>query len=493
MKKGFFRYALLFFAVYLVICLSLGLFVKGYLDRWSLAEEERLLEKSAAVLQNEITTMMELTGQDFQYLLENKSELIYAALEAQRQSGEMGLFLTDRGGKILLATHGAPMGSLTDKALSAATENAREGISYRTDLDGFYKTERLCRTVVLEKEHSDTLRQRVGLIVLSLPNDVDGTVSKTVPTVLMGGLLILGVFLGLGILLVELRFLAPLRRLDKAAEAYAKGDFRHRLSEKGSGSLTPLFRTFNQMADTVEKNEAVRQTFVSNVSHDLRTPLTTISGFVQNMLCGAIPPEKLPHYYKIILDEVNRLSRLVQTLLETSRMTAGERKYNMAPMDLCELARVTLLSFEKRLEEKEVEVIFFSSQDSLWVEADSDAIQQVVYNLMDNAIKFTPDKGKISVEITTGEKKAFFALTNSGEGIPEEELQHLFDRFYKSDRSRGLDKKGMGLGLFIAKSVIDAHKEEIWVESKRGSYTQFVFSLPLTRQVKKRNAALPQE
>ena len=227
------------------------------------------------------------------------------------------------------------------------------------------------------------------------------------------------------------------------------------------------------------EKERMRANLLRAVSHDLRTPLTTVSGFVQNMLQGTIPQDKLPHYYKIILDEVNRLSRLVQTLLETSRMTAGERKYTFAPMDLCELGRVTILSFEKRLDEKNIEVMFFNEPEDIFVMADQDAIQQVIYNLMDNAIKFTPQEGFLGVTVEIQGQKAIFRVKNSGEGIPEEELSHLFDRFYKSDRSRGLDKKGMGLGLFIVKSILSAHGEEVWVESLYGSYTEFFFSLPL--------------
>ena len=160
-------------------------------------------------------------------------------------------------------------------------------------------------------------------------------------------------------------------------------------------------------------------------------------------------------------------------------MTAGERQYRFAPMDLCELARITLLSFETRLENKELDVGFFCDRDSIKVLADQDAIQQVIYNLIDNAIKFTPQKGSLSLGITLQRQKALFEVRNSGEGIPEEELRHLFDRFYKSDRSRGLDKGGMGLGLFIAKTITAAHGEEIWVESKVGEFTSFHFSLPL--------------
>jgi signal transduction histidine kinase len=363
--------------------------------------------------------------------------------------------------------------------MTEGTKMGREGEIFQSTLDSFYSEERIFSVVILEKEFSEDHRQRVGAVFISVPADASG--SDAVATVARSLIFALLLILSLCFFFLFSSYrsiVRPMQELNRAAEAFAKGDFSGRISEKGAGEITPLIRAFNQMAEKVEKNESIRQTFVSNVSHDLRTPLTTIGGFVQNMMAGAVSPEQYNRYFKIILDEVNRLSRLVQTLLETSRMTAGERKYDFCPMDLCELGRITLLSFENRLEEKELDVSFESEEDSLFVTADSDAIQQVIYNLLDNAIKFVPNQGKLAIRIFCQEKKVLFSVENSGDGIPQEELSHLFDRFYKSDRSRGLHKKGMGLGLFIVKTVIAAHGEEVWVESSVGNFTRFVFSLP---------------
>lgn len=485
-KRAFIPYFLFFFLALTALLAGIFSFFHGWSLRRAEEKRESVLQDGARHIHQHITQMLSLTKQDFQYLLENESDLLYSMLEALRAGGETSLFITNDDGKVEVASFGAPYGAIPSEIVQKGTELAREGKSFVSDLNGFFPEARLCHVVVLEKEYSESHRQRVGLVFLTLPTDSFNEEATPLLWVLffsLFGVLVFFIFLAF---FLHRRMLLPLGQLDEAAEAFAKGDFTKRLPEKESGSMTPLFLAYNQMAEKVEKNETIRQTFVSNVSHDLRTPLTTISGFVQNMLQGTIPADRLSHYYKIILDEVNRLSRLVQTLLETSRMSAGERKYSFAPMDLCELGRVTLLSFEKRLDEKNIEVMFFSEPEDIFVFADKDAIQQVVYNLLDNAIKFTPEAGRLSLEITQQDKKAFFAVTNSGEGIPEVELSHLFERFYKSDRSRGLDKKGMGLGLFIAKSVISAHGEEIWVESKEGSYTQFVFSLPLTKPVKRK-------
>ena len=487
-KHSLIRYSFLFLGIFIALLLGVFLFFQNYSDRVDRELAEEKLEDGAANIQQQITSMLALTQQDFQHLVDNEENLLFTTLDAVCASAEdMQIFISDDDGRILISSTGAPRGAIPQNEVRKATLNARQGECYLSDLSGFLSHNRLCRTVVLEKEYSKNHRQMVGLIFITTPESGTDGMGKNLQDAMLFLFLLILAFTLMTAGFIYLYLLRPLAKLDKAAESFAKGDFSPRLNEKNSGSIAPLYRAYNQMAEKVENNEKNRQTFVSNVSHDLRTPLTTISGFVQNMLQGTIPQEKLGHYYKIILDEVNRLSRLVQTLLETSRMTAGERKYNFAPMDLCELGRVTLLSFEKRLEEKNIDVVFFCQEDSLFVTADQDAIQQVIYNLIDNAIKFTPEKGRLSLEITREEKKVFFAVTNSGEGIPEEELSHLFDRFYKSDRSRGLDKKGMGLGLFIAKSVINAHGEEIWVESKRGSYTQFVFCLPEYRGAKRHN------
>jgi signal transduction histidine kinase len=478
-KQAFYRYvAILLFGLVLSLALAV-FFFNGYFRAYFQARSEEMLRRSTGCINQDITSLLEITQQDFQYLMEEKSALIKESFFSQTRDSAMEIVLTDSAGKVLFSTHTAPKSAVSGAGMREGTQLAREGTVVKTDLDRFYSEERLVRVLLLEKEHSETHRQRVGAVFLSLPVEA-GTEVKN--AVLSGMLVCLFILFSAFLLVVYLSYrdyFKPLYSLNRAAQKTSRGDFSLRLDEKKGGQVAPLVRSFNEMASTAEKNEKIRQSFVSNVAHDLRTPLTSIGGFIQNMADGIIPPEKYGHYFKIVLDEVARLSRLVQTLLETSRMTAGEKKYNFRPMDLCEVGRITLLSFERRLEEKRIQVAFESAEDSMTVLADEDSVSRVIYNLLDNAVKFTPEEGSLSVKITQMDKKALFAVENSGEGIPQEELSHLFERFYKSDRSRGLDKKGMGLGLFIAKSVIDAHGEEIWVESRVGEFTRFVFSLPL--------------
>ncbi len=479
MKKNLFsKYILLTISLCLAAFLLLVTILFLYTKQFFLSSDEEKLENAARNINQTITAMMELTEQDFDYLLTEEKNLLSSYISALNTK-EVEIFITDAMGKVLVSS-GSAAGEIPSSAMTESSAMARAGEIFKSDLGGFFPRERMCRVVLLEKEFPDLHKQRVGAVFISLQDPyTESYLNGLIRSFLAASLFVLCMLL-LSFYLVNRELARPLGLLNDAAEKFAHGDFSPRLPEKGGGELTPLLRAFNQMAESVEENEKIRQTFVSNVSHDLRTPLTTIGGFIQNMENGAIPPEKYGYYFKIINDEVARLSRLVQTLLETSRMTAGERKYDFAPMDLCELGRITLLSFENRILAKDLEVSFESSAESMHVLADRDAIQQVIYNLIDNAIKFTPEKGILSLSVTQRAAKAIFCVENSGDGIPGEELKQLFDRFYKSDRSRGLDKKGMGLGLFIAKSVIDAHGEEIWVESREKEFTRFFFSLPLT-------------
>lgn len=477
--------------IYLLLTCALGfVFLIGFLSLYTMdyftAQQESRLEKAAQTASQSISTMMELTQQDFDYLLEEKRDLLLGALAAQ-STAEDDFFITDGQGKTVVSYKNTlRTDRLSTTVFAACKERAKEAKSFQTDLGGALSEKKLCRVLLLEKTFPDGHRQSVGAIFLLADNQMTGYLSGLLKSFLVAGCLTLAMVL-LSFYFMSRELVQPLKLLSEAAEAFAKGNFTHRLPEEEGGEMTPLLRAFNEMAQHVEENEKLRQSFVSNVSHDLRTPLTTIGGFIQNMESGAIPPEKQGHYFKIILDEVARLSRLVQTLLETSRMTAGERKYTFAPMDLCELARITLLSFESRIDGKRLEVEFECERDSITVLADRDAVQQVIYNLVDNAIKFTPEKGTLSLRIALQKQKALFEVRNTGDGIPEEELRRLFERFYKSDRSRGLDKGGMGLGLFIVKTIIAAHGEEVWVESQVGEFTSFHFSLPLTAGKEARN------
>ncbi len=247
---------------------------------------------------------------------------------------------------------------------------------------------------------------------------------------------------------------------------------------RGSDEVAELAAAFNNMAESLESSEKMRNTFLSNVSHDLRTPMTSISGFIDGILDGVIPPDKHAHYLRIVSNEVKRLSRLVVSLLDLSKIQAGERKFTMGPFDICEMSRQILFSFEKRIEEKGLDIEFDFDEDNITAIADRDATHQVLYNLCENAVKFSSDRGKLRISIKKYKNRRYLVgVYNEGQGIPKEDLPHLFERFFKSDKSRGLDKSGVGLGLYISKTIIEAHEEEIFVESEYGKYCHFQFTI----------------
>jgi signal transduction histidine kinase len=274
------------------------------------------------------------------------------------------------------------------------------------------------------------------------------------------------------------RVINPLKNMTKATKSFAKGDFSTRVTVSGKDEIATLGEAFNNMAESLDNFEKMRNSFLANVSHDLRTPMTTIAGFIDGITSGAIPPEKHEYYLNIISEEVHRLSRLVADLLDISRLESGERKFNFVAFDIAEMARIILISFEQKIGEKDLDVSFDSDSDSIFVTADKDAIHQVLYNLMHNAIKFSRVGGKLAIGLhRVANKKVTVSVYDEGQGIAQEDISLVFDRFYKTDKSRGLDKSGVGLGLYICKTIMDAHSEKIWVESEYGKNCEFFFTL----------------
>ncbi len=258
----------------------------------------------------------------------------------------------------------------------------------------------------------------------------------------------------------------PLKTMTGAAKRFAKGDFSERLTVRGNDEVAELAAALNHMAESLESLESMRNSFLASVSHDLRTPMTTISGFIDGITSGAIPEEQQAHYLGVISSEVHRLSRLVGQLLDISRLESGDRKFNMESFDICEVARLIIISFEKQLENRALDVDFDVEEDNMPVLADKDAIYQVLYNLCHNAIKFSRENGRFIIKISRlAGKKLRVSVYDDGQVLSEEDAAHIFDRFYKSDKSRGLDKSGVGLGLYICKTIIDAHDEQIYVET----------------------------
>lgn len=274
------------------------------------------------------------------------------------------------------------------------------------------------------------------------------------------------------------RLTRPLRQMSTAVRHYAEGDFSYKVKVKGRDELAELAEAFNTMAMSLSAQESSRRSFVANVSHELKTPMTSIGGFIDGMLDGTIGEDKQEYYLRLVSDEVKRLSRLVTGMLNMSKIEAGEMQINLKKFDISANIFKTLLNFEKKISDKNIEIVGLDTMQSVTVNADEDMIQQVIYNLIDNAVKFTPNGGYIFIKDYKDSEKSFVSIRNSGDGIERDELNKVFERFYKVDRSRSYDVKGAGLGLFLVKSIIELHGGEIRVDSKVGEYTEFAFWIP---------------
>ena len=276
------------------------------------------------------------------------------------------------------------------------------------------------------------------------------------------------------------RFAMPLQDILYATRMYAKGDFSYRITERrGNDEMHELTKAFNSMANDLSAIENSRRNFVANVSHELKTPITTIGGFIDGILDGTIPPSEHKKYLGIVSDEVRRLSRLISSMLNMSKIEAGELTPSYTRFSLSEMIVRTFLSFEQIISQKNITVTGLDELENLTVPADPDMINQVIYNIIDNAVKFTPQDGTISVSCKKEFEKAVMRVRNYGIGIANDDLKLVFDRFYKVDKSRSLNTKSVGLGLYICKNIIELHNGRIYATSEDGKYTEFTIELPL--------------
>ncbi len=272
----------------------------------------------------------------------------------------------------------------------------------------------------------------------------------------------------------------PVHEMARAARRFAHGDFSVRVSgSERPDEIGALAASFNQMAESLELADRRRSDFLANVSHELKTPMTSISGFADGILDGTIPPENQRQYLETISSETKRLNRLVRRMLDLSRMQSQSvEEIRKNSFDACELLVETLLVFEKKINDKNLEVAVEIPDDGMMVCGERDAINQVIYNLLENAVKFANPGTELGLSVFKQGNKAYVSVKNRGETISEDELSLIFERFHKSDRSRSMDRDGVGLGLYIVKTIIGSHGEDIAVTSRDG-VTEFVFSLTL--------------
>lgn len=275
------------------------------------------------------------------------------------------------------------------------------------------------------------------------------------------------------------RIVRPLKKMAEATKHYANGDFKYRIREYSHFTeFYDLTDAFNRMAKKLEVNETSRRNFVANVSHELKTPMTTISGFVDGILDGTIQPEEEEHYLRIVSDVVKHLSELVISMLNVSKIEAGKVELEFSEVSFDQTIIHTIIGFEKTITEKDIDVLGLDKLENITIRADEALLRQIIYNLIDNAVKFTHIGGILKFELYEEKNNAVFVISNSGSVIAPEELENIFERFYKIDKSRGLDSSSFGLGLHIVKSIVEMHGGDIKAVSK-DNQTKFIVKLPL--------------
>ncbi len=454
-----------------VLSLIVGMMMAGFYTETS----KKNLETVSNAAQNYLE--QRLSSEDMSldsFMLEHGDEVKAYIASFARYYSDISVFICDESGNVKAydsQDFGSGFGSkpLPQSILSELQNSA---YSHRSNLGGMLPAKHAVRGIALRVDG-----RTVGS-VFACANDssVNFLIRSAVKAIITVCIWVLFATL-VAVYFISERMIAPLKAMSKAAKSFAAGKLDVRVPVTGRDEISELAVAFNDMAASISDLENMRSSFLSNVSHDLRTPMTTISGFIDGILDGTIPKEKQDYYLRMIGDEVRRLSRLVAALLDVSRIQAGDRKFTMSAFDICEMARVILISFEQKIDKKRLDVEFDTEDENIFVLADRDAIYQILYNICDNGVKFSREGGKYRIKISEKDKRIFVSVYNEGIGIPSDELPHVFERFYKSDKSRGLDKTGVGLGMYIAKSIIDAHNEEIWVKSKQGEYCEFVFTL----------------
>lgn len=279
-------------------------------------------------------------------------------------------------------------------------------------------------------------------------------------------------------LMLANRAVIPLRHINEAARKFGEGDYSARVPVEGDKELAQLAITFNNMANSFEATDQSRRSFMGNIAHELRTPMTSIKGFIDGMLDGTIPEDQRDKYLGIVSEEVGRLARLTKNMLDISKLEAGEYTPNVTEFNVWEPIMSVFLASEQRLADKSIEVKGITGDSPVLIHADSDFVHQILFNLVDNAIKFTDPHGTITVSVTPGRGMSTVAIRNTGQGIQASALPYVFDRFYKEDKSRGVNAKGSGLGLHISKVLVGLMGGRIWVESEYDHWTQFSFTVP---------------
>ena len=445
------------------------------IDRYAKSEKVLQLDATAQSIA-ELTSLAVQTGDTLNVAV------LDASLKNTAKQNQMSILLTDLSGNILLQVE-PDRGSSRDSGRIPASvvdrliqDQKYTGVG---TLDGQFSGSHYVVGTLCE----DAAGNDLALVFIAANSErVVGMLQEITQM-----FLIIIVIALIGTLIVSYflssRMTRPLKTMANAAKEFAAGDFSVRVPEDNHcDEIDELATSFNNMARDLEQLEELTQGFIGNVSHEFKTPMTTISGFVDGMLDGTIPQDQQKKYLHIISEEVKRLSRMTMSMLAAAKIQSGELIISPVPFDFSEMASQILLSFEQKITAKNIEVDA-DLADRLMVMGDRDHVFRAVYNLVDNAVKFINEGGTLRVTAYPAGAFCEFSISNTGDGIAPEDIPHVFDRFYKTDRSRSRDRSGAGLGLYIVKNIINLHGGDISVRSDGGE-TEFSFTLPLAPAAK---------
>ncbi len=465
-----------FFPAAIILLLSLG--IVGLL--FQMVVRDIMKEQTLSQLEQNAKSVAHLAAA-YQEQERPADGAFYVALAATAQAAGADTVLCDRQGRIVACSH-APQGC---EHLGMAVEQsyfdrvAAEGSLASTGkIQGLYPEARYVMAVpVLTRQG-----QPVGMVISSISTastlKVLGAMSNMYLAVSLGVILVSVLMTSL----VASRHSRPLRQLSRAAVDFGHGNLKARVpvDPESPVEVQELSLAFNNMALSLEQSENQRQEFVANVSHELKTPMTTIAGFADGILDGTIPPERQSYYIALISQETKRLSRLVRSMLDISHLQTqgGIPEEKKTRFDMQECAGQVLIAFEQKISAKKLQVQVDMPEHPVYTRANQDYITQVLYNLIDNAVKFCPEEGQLGLRLRLGQEKMYVSVFNTGTAIPPEELSLVFDRFHKTDKSRSENRDGWGLGLYIVKTIVCSHGEDISVTSAEGK-TEFTFTLPL--------------
>ncbi len=466
MKHSLFDKIFLGFLVLSIASFALLVFYSTYATKDALADEKK------ATLSNEASLIVEQTmGQYVNHMLtieQVEEQLIYYS-----NTLHVSVWLVDVKGKIIASSNQPEVVKMPVNIFSLDSDfDLTENQSFTGNFYDCFKADTISVAIPITVDKKPN-----GMVVLHATTDqLKAVQSDVVQAIYIPFLMMLVIsFALLGI--ISGKIMMPIKKINAVAEEYSTGNFDTKINIKSDDDIGKLAATLEYMASELSKLDEYRKAFISNISHDFRSPLTSIKGYIEAIQDGTIPPEKQDKYLGIVIDETKRLTKLTSSLLELNNYDTYGLWLIFKDFDVIELIKKAMNTYEGKCQEREISLILNNHCENTKVHADSVKIQQVIYNLLDNAIKFTPRGKSIYFTLTEKNDKIFISVKDEGAGIPEEALKKIWVRFYKADASRGKDKQGTGLGLSITREIIKAHNENINVVSTEGVGSEFTFSL----------------